>query len=113
VQEDRLWIADPKAINHILQKSGYLYARTGDAQERIALAAGRGIFWAEGESPIMMNTLASSLSNNSTGDAHKRHRKAMAPAFGVVDTKGFLPCFMNSANKARDLLLHSTLKFGR
>ena len=49
MQEDRLWIADPKAINHILQKSGYLYARPGNAQELIALSSGRGIIWAEGQ----------------------------------------------------------------
>jgi len=42
-----LWIADPKAINHILQKSGYLYAKPGTAQEGIVF--GHGIVWAEGE----------------------------------------------------------------
>ena len=48
VQEDRLWIADPKAINHILQKSGYLYAKPHNIREGSALASGRGIIWAEG-----------------------------------------------------------------
>jgi len=57
VQEDRLWIADPKAINHILQKSGYLYAKPGEVQERLALAVGHGIIWAQGESLIMMSTI--------------------------------------------------------
>ena len=41
VQEDRLWIADPKAINHILQKSGYLYAKPSSARELIVLLIGR------------------------------------------------------------------------
>lgn len=50
IQEDCLWIADPKAINHILQKSGYLYAKPGNMQEMIALVADRGVGWAEGES---------------------------------------------------------------
>ena len=49
LQEDRLWIADPKAINHILQKSGYLYAKPGNTQERIALLSDRGIISVEGE----------------------------------------------------------------
>ena len=48
VQEDRLWIADPKAINHILQKSGYLYAKPSNTQERISLLSDRGIVSVEG-----------------------------------------------------------------
>jgi len=49
VQEDRLWVADPKAINHILQKSGYLYAKPSDIQEQAALFNDRGIGSVEGE----------------------------------------------------------------
>jgi len=49
VQEDRLWIADPKAINHILQKSGYLYSKPRNTQERASLLSGRGVVWAQGE----------------------------------------------------------------
>ena len=49
VQEDRLWIADPRAINHILQKSGYLYAKPSDIQEQAALFNDRGIGSVEGE----------------------------------------------------------------
>jgi len=48
-QEDRLWIADPKAINHILQKSGYLYEKPAYLREGKALLTGRGIMWAHGE----------------------------------------------------------------
>ena len=48
VQEDRLWIADPRAINHILQKSGYLYAKPSDIQEQAALFNDRGIGSVEG-----------------------------------------------------------------
>ena len=50
VQEDLLWIADPKAISHILQKSGYLYAKPANFREGIALLTGHGILSAEGES---------------------------------------------------------------
>ena len=49
VQENRLWIADPKAINHIMQKSGYFYTKPSDAREQIALLADRrGIGTVEG-----------------------------------------------------------------
>ena len=53
VQEDRLWITDPKAANHILQKSGYLYAKPDNVRDGAALMSGRGIVWAEGEFPIV------------------------------------------------------------
>ena len=48
LQVDCLWIADPKAINHVLQKSGYLYAKPSDIRERLALSADHGLLWAGG-----------------------------------------------------------------
>lgn len=107
VQEDCLWIADPKAINHILQKSGYVYAKPSDIQELIALVADRGVGWAEGELSFLSYF---SSTNDPTGDVHKRHRRAMAPAFGLVGAQGLLPYFMNSVAKVRELRLRSTLK---
>ena len=101
VQEDRLWIADPKAINHILQKSGYLYAKPNHVREGSALTSGRGIIWAEGEFPVV--TGCSNLANNPTGNVHKRQRRVMAPAFGLVEAKSLLPYFMDSATKACEL----------
>ena len=55
VQEDRLWITDPKAINHILQKSGYLYDKPTNLREGMALLTGRGIMWADGEFPSIIS----------------------------------------------------------
>ena len=52
VQEDRLWIADPAALNHILHKSGYLYAKPSNTRERLSLVLDRGLAWAEGEFPV-------------------------------------------------------------
>ena len=43
-------MADPKALNHILQKSGYLYAKPGSTQEELVF--GHGLVWAGGEFPI-------------------------------------------------------------
>jgi len=52
-QEDRLWVADPKAINHILQKSGYLYEKSSNVREQVALVTDRSsILSVEGESPV-------------------------------------------------------------
>ena len=109
VQEDHLWIADPKAINHILQKSGYLYAKPSNTREQVALLADRdGIASAEGRLPIRIGF--SNLSNDPEGNAHKRHRRVIAPAFGLVETKGFVPYFTDAAAKARGLLSCLLLK---
>ena len=55
-QEDRLWIADPKAINHILQKSGYLYLKSPLIRETSAMVADPiGILSAEGELSITIS----------------------------------------------------------
>ena len=107
VQEDCLWIADPKAINHILQKTGYLYAKSSDVRELTALVGDRGIAWAEGKCSL---SLLTSKSNHPTGGVHTRHRRAMAPAFGLVEAKGLLPCFVDCATKARKIRSHLVLK---
>ena len=50
LQEDRLWIANPKALHHILELSGYLYEKPYAFGERYTLTLGRGVFWAAGRS---------------------------------------------------------------
>lgn len=56
-QEDRLWIADPKAIHHILQASGYLYSKPNFISERIAIIMDRGLVWATGELPFISHAV--------------------------------------------------------
>ena len=46
---------------------------------------------------------SSGSSHNLIGDVHKRHRRALAPAFGRVESQGLLPDFMDTANKACEL----------
>ena len=55
MQEDRLWIADPAALNHIFHKSGYVYSKPGNIRERSALFTGQGLVWANGEFLAMMD----------------------------------------------------------
>lgn len=81
--EERLWIADPKAIHRILQGSGYLYEKPPITMELATLIADRGIISAE-------------------GDAHKRQRRAMTPAFGLVEAKGLYPYFTRCSNSLVD-----------
>jgi len=52
VQEERLWIADPKAAHHIIQSSGHLYGRPNSIREIFVSVMGRGLTWAEGELPL-------------------------------------------------------------
>jgi len=47
----------------------------------------RGVAWAE-------------------GDVHKRQRKAMAPAFGLSESKALVPRFLLVANKVREDYRH-------
>ena len=56
-QEERLWIADPKAIHHIFQYSGDLYGRLDSFREQVAIVLDRGLFWAEGELHLTPHTV--------------------------------------------------------
>ena len=81
-QEDRLWIADPKAIFHILH-SGDLWVKPVISRELAAVVFDRGLVWAEGE-------------------VHRRQRKALTPAFGLGESKVLMPRFLLVANKVRE-----------
>ncbi|KAF8525701.1 cytochrome P450 [Gautieria morchelliformis] len=92
--EDLLYLADPKALLHVLNRSGYKYPKTFEARNRQQLSAGRGIFWAE--------------------DAqHARHRKIMNPAFSSSALRGFLPLFFEISHKTVNMwkaILHDQEK---
>lgn len=51
-QEERLWIADPKAIHHILQGSNRLYEKTLSVREVGATVVGWGVSTVDGELPF-------------------------------------------------------------
>ena len=102
VQEERLWIADPKAINHVLRNSGTLYRKPENIRELTALILDRGLSWADGNA-FSMYIYPDILTL--TGDVHKRQRRAMTPAFGLVEAKGLLPYFAQSATKVRPCIM--------
>lgn len=95
-QEERLWIADPKAINHILKDPATRYKKLNSNREMAALILDRGLAWAEGDA--FLNSVSSHILTP-TGDAHKRQRRAMTPAFGLIEAKGLSPYFAQSAAK--------------
>ncbi|KAF9779010.1 cytochrome P450 [Thelephora terrestris] len=87
--EERLWVADPKTIHHILQDSDRLYAKPHFVSEFVATLLDWGVVLVE-------------------GDAHKRQRRAMAPAFGVFEAKALYPCFVRCSNSLAEKW-HETL----
>lgn len=95
MQEECLWISDPKAIHRILQGSGYLYEKPPITMELSAMLSDMGIISAEGALPSHRITQLLTLG---PGDAHKRQRRAMTPAFGLVEAKGLYPYFSRCSN---------------
>ncbi|KAF8259596.1 cytochrome P450 [Lactarius quietus] len=77
---DRLMLADPKAIKHVLHSAGYHYLKVVDRRQISKLISGNGIIAAQGQ-------------------AHHRQRKIMTPAFSTLQVQSFLPLFHKTASK--------------
>ncbi|ETW75471.1 cytochrome P450 monooxygenase 98 [Heterobasidion irregulare TC 32-1] len=84
--EEVLMVADPKGIQHILQGAGYNYLKSEEDRQLLRMVSGDGLAWVHGR-------LA--------GDAHRRQRKVMNPAFSAAQLRDFLPLFHKRAAKAR------------
>jgi len=99
VKEDQLWFADPKALHHIIQATGYLYVKPSIRRETASLVADRGLLWADGtagsRSPL---PLRSNLIQH-PGETHRRQRKGMMPAFGLTASRELLPRFVEVLDK--------------
>ncbi|KZT63987.1 cytochrome P450 [Daedalea quercina L-15889] len=78
--KDSLWIVDPKAIQYVLQTSGYHFPRTAVGRHIARQFTGESILYVE-------------------GDDHARVRKIMNPAFNAAQLRSFLPLFTRSARK--------------
>ncbi|THU97198.1 cytochrome P450 [Dendrothele bispora CBS 962.96] len=77
--EEVLMTADPKALQYILQTSGYRFSRPIEFQRRISRLFDKGVLWAE-------------------GDVHQRHRKVLNPAFSAQQLRQFLAIFQESVS---------------
>ena len=64
IQEQRLWVADPKAIHHILQGSSHLYEKTPVIKELLAMVTDRGIATVEGELSLTCHIMYSKTSDS-------------------------------------------------
>ncbi|KAI0088170.1 cytochrome P450 [Irpex rosettiformis] len=89
---DVLLVADPKALQHIFHKSGYLYAKSIESDVTTGVFTGHSILTAH------------------DGHSHSRHRKVMNPAFSAPQLRSFLPKFRNSAAKLCRLWKEQVLK---
>ncbi|SJL12070.1 uncharacterized protein ARMOST_15491 [Armillaria ostoyae] len=78
--EDRLFIADPKAIQYIYHVASYRFPKAEARRQISRLLFGPGL-------------------SNVDGDVHKRQRKIMLPGFGGPESKAFVPIFSQCAEK--------------
>ncbi|KAH9066231.1 cytochrome P450 [Lactarius vividus] len=83
--KDRLVVADPEALRHILNVPGYHFDRRKEAVKFVEMTFGRGLTWA-------------------TGETHRRQRGIMNPAFSAPQMRTFLPMLQNSASKLVQIL---------
>ncbi|KAI0089014.1 cytochrome P450, partial [Irpex rosettiformis] len=90
---DVLLVADPKALQHIFHKSGYLYAKSIESDVITGVFTGHSILTATGR--IVHSS---------------RHRAVMNPAFSAPQLRSFLPKFRNSAAKLCRLWKEQVLK---
>ena len=66
---------------------------------------GRGLVAVEGEFCLVYLVPQPLIVN--LGDIHKRQRRAMTPAFGLVETKALYPYFARCSNSVSDIFIHS------
>ena len=102
-----MWIVDPKAIHHILQVSPHLYEKTLFAKELSEALMDRGLPAVDGAFPLLTHAILPS--NRKPGDEHKRHRRAMAPAFGLIESKALYPYFACCSNTVGHCSIHARL----
>ena len=103
IQEKRLWIADPKAIHHMLQGTSYLYQKPAHFMRIVQMFLDRGVGAVEGEFTPTSHVLHLIAS---LGDDHKRQRRVIAPAFGLIEAKALYPCFSQCSNSVSHYVLN-------
>jgi alkylphenol/PAH-inducible cytochrome P450 monooxygenase len=90
-------VADPKALQYILQTSGYRFPKRADARANARMVIGDGIVYVHGTCGNFFINASNAQCN--PGEQHKRHRKIMNPAFSAPQLKSFLTLFLNQAAK--------------
>ncbi|KAJ2927086.1 hypothetical protein H1R20_g10025, partial [Candolleomyces eurysporus] len=79
---NRLYTTDLKAINHVLMNS-YIYQKPGPARYQLGQILGEGVLVVE-------------------GDAHKKQRRVMNPAFGAAQIRELTDIFVEKSIELRN-----------
>ncbi|KAF8655799.1 hypothetical protein AX16_002885 [Volvariella volvacea WC 439] len=88
----RLFVADPKALNHILMNS-YTYQKPEQARFMLSEIVGNGLLVTE-------------------EDKHKQQRKIMNPAFGAAQIRELTEIFVEKSIQLRDIWEGESIKQG-
>ena len=96
-QEQRLWVADPKAVHYILQGSHDTYDKLPIMKEMFATLMGSRPGDGRAERKFFCHTSRDIITKSELGDEHKRQRRAVSPAFGS-GTKALHPYFSRCCN---------------
>ncbi|EIW77649.1 cytochrome P450 [Coniophora puteana RWD-64-598 SS2] len=79
----RVVLCDPRAAAHVYARDSTVYRRSQQMRDAIANIGGHNLLWAE-------------------GDDHKRHRRAMIPAFSNAAIRQLTPVFIDGAYKVKE-----------
>ena len=104
-QKDGLWLVDPKAIQYVLQTSGYHYPRTEVGRHIARQITGESILYVEGMHAARSHCERGNVDTGepAAGDDHARVRKIMNPAFNAAQLRSFLPLFFRSARRVSSI----------
>ncbi|KAG2039485.1 cytochrome P450 [Suillus americanus] len=80
--QTRIVLSDPRAIAHFYARETWTYVQTPLSLALLETSIGRGLLWSQGE-------------------AHRRQRKALTPAFSNAAIRKLTSVFYDSAYKAR------------
>ncbi|KAF8511769.1 PAH-inducible cytochrome P450 monooxygenase PC-PAH 1, partial [Gautieria morchelliformis] len=96
---DVLFTADPKAMQYILNTSGYNFPRNPQAVAMSKLIVGPGILFAQG--PLLLLAVRDNplIPIFYVGAEHARHGKIMNPAFSYSSLRLFVTIFRNISEK--------------
>jgi cytochrome P450 len=93
--KDRLVVADPTALKHILQVAENNFHKPRDAEKLVEMTLGKGLVWAP------------------SGEVHRRQREIMTPAFSAPQIRALLPVFQNSASKLAQIWKEDVVSSGQ
>jgi len=84
--DNRLYVSDPRALNHILLQKCYDWPKPPQTRGQLARILGKGILFAE-------------------GDDHKRQRRILNGPFTQAQVNSYLPIFQEQTDKLRDRMI--------